>query len=79
MNRNASTSIAAPKNAAAAKKPGTDRATWVGMFAAAQRELAPGIDGITSIKDGRAWFQIAGDRTPYSMMLTAAELAMFHL
>lgn len=77
FNRDASITIKAPKNAAAAKKPGTDRATWVGMFAAAQSELAAGIDGITHIKDGRAWFQIAGNRTPYSMMLTDAELAMF--
>lgn len=77
FNRAASTTIATPKNAAAAKKPATDRATWAGMFDAARAELAVSIAGITHVKNGRAWFQIVGDRTPYSMLLTDAELSMF--
>jgi len=79
FDRQPSTAIKAPKNAAACPKPGVDRATWRGMFEAARAALGANVIGITSIKGGRAWFQIVGDATPYSVMLTDAELAMFFI
>lgn len=79
FNRDASTTIKTPKNCPACPKRGIDSATWKGMFEAARLALGANVSGIVSIKGGRAWFQIVGDSTPYSIMLTDAELAMFHV
>lgn len=52
---------------------------WKALFAAANEAHGKEGLGLVSIKGDRAWFQITGDATPYSIVLSDAELSMFHL
>jgi len=79
FDRQPSTTIKAPKNAAACPKIGVDKAAWKAMFDDARAAFGANLQGLTSVKGGRAWFQITGDSTPYSVMLTETELAMFFI
>lgn len=52
---------------------------WKALFDAAREAHGKEQLGLVSIKGNRAWFQVTGDPTPYSIVLSDAELAMFHL
>lgn len=49
------------------------------MFVAARAAFNKPIQGLTGIRDGRAYFQIVGDPTVYSIAMTLAEIELFHL
>lgn len=54
--------------------------TWEGMFAAARKahSIAEGLElGLVYATRERAWFQIWGDKTPYSIAITNFERALF--
>lgn len=81
MDRKPSTAIKAPRYCGACPRRPIDKDLWKSLFAAANE--AHGKEGLglglVSIKGDRAWFQVTGDATPYSIVLSDAELAMFHL
>lgn len=78
MDRKPSTTIKMPRYCGPCPKAHC-KATWKAMFAAAREAHGKQDLGLVGVKDGRAWFQVWADPTPYSIALTDAELSMFHL
>ncbi|UYA99005.1 hypothetical protein P9A54_gp20 [Xanthomonas phage vB_Xar_IVIA-DoCa10] len=79
MDRKPSTKIKAPRYRQACPRQPMNRELWRDLFEEARRLHGKPLEGLTSVDEGRAWFQIAGDATPYSVLLSEDELKMFHL
>lgn len=79
MNREASAVLKAPKGCGVCRK-GFDKAAWAAIFKEACEAFNFDSMGLVCVaSSGRAWFQVRGDKTPYSILLSDAELNMFHI
>lgn len=81
VDRQASADMKLPRGSTLAAKPGAlGSLLWKQMFADARKafgkEDAKSF-GLVGVKDGRAWFQVWADPTPYSIALSEAEKSMF--
>ncbi len=74
MNRNPSTETNPTKPQGILPPVGPRKAVFADVFAAG-REAFPQVDGLTCIDAGRAYFQKTGDRTFYSVAISADEAA----
>lgn len=79
MDRKPSTAIKAPRYCGACPRRPMNKDLWKVLFDAAREAHGKEQLGLVSVKGDRAWFQVTGDPTPYSIVLSDAELAMFHL
>lgn len=79
MDRKPSTTIRRPNGCTPLPKSDGDKALFRGIFVAAREAFNKPIQGLTGVRDGRAYFQIVGDSTPYSIALTLEEINLFHL
>lgn len=74
MNRNPSTTTKPVKPQGILPPVGERKVAFSAVFAAG-REAFPQVDGLTCIDAGRAFFQKTGDRTFYSVAISADEAA----
>lgn len=72
MNRNPSTTIPAVKPSGILPPIGPRRAVFQEVFAAGKAAF-PAVEGLVYIDRSRAFFQIHGDATPYSVAITRDE------
>lgn len=79
MDRKPSTTLPRQRYSTPCVRQPMDRAAWAALFDVARKEFGKEELGLVGLKDGRAWFQVWGDATPYSIVLTDDELAMFHV
>lgn len=77
MNRDPSTTIKPPRNATLAIQPRVDRAVWLQLFADARAAHTDKVTGLVCATPERAFFQVVGDPTVYSIALLPAERALF--
>jgi hypothetical protein len=77
MNREPSTTITPPRYATKAAQPQRDPAAWAALFAAARAAFGAEVRGLTCATPARAWFQIVGDPTFYSVALKPRERDLF--
>ena len=74
MNRSPSTETKPTKPQGILPPVGSRRDVFSAVFAAG-REAFPQVNGLTCIDAGRAYFQKTGDRTFYSVAISADEAA----
>lgn len=78
FNRDPSTTASPRYSSACVKSDSLKSPAWQAMFAAARAAFKPEISGLVGANEERAFFQIWGDPTVYSIRITDDERACFH-